>query len=46
MGAGEADAAREQRGARALYRMLADDPQHGAANKALMQSWLDEWRSR
>src|SRR6185436_4793433 len=43
MGAGEADTAREQRGARALYRMLADDPQHGAANKALMQSWLDEW---
>ena len=43
MGCGEADTAREQRGARALFRMLADDPQHGAANKALMQSWLDEW---
>ena len=25
MGAGESDAAREQRGARALFRMLADD---------------------
>ena len=43
MGCGEADTAREQRGARALYRMLADDPQHGDANKALMQSWLQEW---
>jgi propane monooxygenase small subunit len=43
MGCGEADTAREQRGARALFRMLADDPEHGAANKALMQQWLDEW---
>ena len=34
MGAGESDAAREQRGARALFRMLADDEAHGAANKA------------
>ena len=29
MGAGESDAAREQRGARALFRMLADDAAHG-----------------
>jgi propane monooxygenase small subunit len=43
MGAGEADTAREQRGARALYRMLVDDPEHGAANRALLQEWLDEW---
>ena len=43
MGAGESDAAREQRGARALFRMLADDEAHGAANKATMQGWLDEW---
>ena len=43
MGAGESDAAREQRGARALFRMLADDPEHGAANKATMQGWLEEW---
>jgi len=43
MGAGESDAAREQRGARALYRMLADDPAHGAENKATMQGWLNEW---
>ncbi|MEA2169638.1 MAG: propane 2-monooxygenase small subunit [Solirubrobacteraceae bacterium] len=43
MGCGEADAAREQRGARALFRMLADDETHGAENKALMQSWLEKW---
>jgi propane monooxygenase small subunit len=43
MGCGEADTAREQRGARVLFRMLADDAEHGAANKALMQQWLDEW---
>ena len=34
MGAGESDAAREQRGARALFQMLADDAEHGEANKA------------
>jgi propane monooxygenase small subunit len=43
MGCGEADTAREQRGARVLFRMLADDPEHGAANRALMQEWLAEW---
>ena len=43
MGAGESDAAREQRGARALFRMLADDPAHGAENKQTMQGWLDAW---
>ena len=43
MGAGESDAAREQRGARALFRMLADDEEHGEANKATMQGWLEEW---
>jgi propane monooxygenase small subunit len=41
IGAGESDAAREQRGARALFRMLSDDPAHGAENKATMQGWLD-----
>ncbi len=40
MGAGESDAAREQRGARALFRMLADDDEHGAANKEIMEGWL------
>jgi propane monooxygenase small subunit len=43
MGAGESDAAREQRSARALFRMLADDAEHGAANKATMQGWLDKY---
>ena len=43
MGCGESDAARDQRGARALFRMLADDPEHGAANRVLMQEWLQEW---
>ena len=40
MGAGESDAAREQRGARALFQMLADDAEHGAANKEIMEGWL------
>jgi propane monooxygenase small subunit len=40
IGAGESDAAREQRGARALFRMLADDPAHGDENKQTMQGWL------
>jgi propane monooxygenase small subunit len=43
MGAGESDAAREQRGARVLYRMLADDEAHGEANRELMQGWLESW---
>jgi propane monooxygenase small subunit len=43
MGCGEADTAREQRGARVLFRMLADDPTHGAENRAIMQGWLEEW---
>jgi propane 2-monooxygenase small subunit len=43
MGAGESDAAREQRGARALFRMLSDDEAHGAENKETMAGWLNEW---
>jgi propane monooxygenase small subunit len=43
IGTGEADVAREQRGARALFGMLADDEAHGAANKAVMQEWLSQW---
>ncbi|HWM07844.1 MAG TPA: aromatic/alkene monooxygenase hydroxylase subunit beta [Solirubrobacteraceae bacterium] len=43
MGAGESDAARELKGARALFRMLADDETHGAENKQTMQGWLAEW---
>jgi propane monooxygenase small subunit len=43
MGAGESDAARDQRGARALYRMLGDDDVHGKENRELMQGWLAKW---
>ncbi len=43
MGAGESDAAREQRGARALFGMLASDEAHGAQNRATMQEWLSGW---
>src|SRR5215207_1371172 len=43
MGCGESDCAREQRGARALFRMLADDEEHGSANREVMQRWLDAW---
>jgi propane monooxygenase small subunit len=43
MGAGESDAAREQRGARALFRMLASDEDHGTQNGTIMQGWLDKW---
>ena len=46
MGAGESDAAREQRGSRALFRMLADDEAHGAENKQTMEAWLAEWTPR
>src|ERR1700737_5266365 len=43
IGAGEADVARDQRGARRLFRMLVVDPEHGAHNRALMERWLDGW---
>jgi propane monooxygenase small subunit len=46
MGTGEADTAAEQRGARALFRMLVDDAEHGAANRALLQEWLSKWVPR
>jgi propane monooxygenase small subunit len=46
MGTGEADAAREQRGARALFRMLVDDEQHAGHNRQVMQGWLEEWTPR
>jgi propane monooxygenase small subunit len=46
MGAGESDTARELRGARALFTMLAEDEQHGKANRKTMQGWLDEWTPR
>jgi propane monooxygenase small subunit len=46
MGAGESDTARELRGARALFGMLAGDEEHGKANRKTMQRWLDDWTPR
>jgi len=43
IGAGESDAAREQKVARALFRMLTDDGAHGAENKATMGAWLSTY---
>jgi propane monooxygenase small subunit len=43
MGAGESDMARDTRGARRLFGMLAEDETHGAENRATMQGWLDTW---
>jgi propane monooxygenase small subunit len=43
MGTGEADATREQRGARHLFDLLVNDPRHGAANRAQLQDWLTTW---
>ena len=42
-GSAESDTTREQRGARRLFGMLADDEEHGAENKKVMQGWLAEW---
>jgi propane monooxygenase small subunit len=43
IGAGEADVARDQRGARRLFGMLVGDPAHGAENRVILQSWVDAW---
>jgi propane monooxygenase small subunit len=43
IGAGEADVARDQRGARRLYGMLVGDPAHGAENRVILQNWVDAW---
>jgi propane 2-monooxygenase small subunit len=43
MGAGESDAAREQKVARVLFRMLTDDEAHAEENKATMHGWLEEY---
>jgi len=43
VGSGESDVAREQRGARRLYGMLVNDPEHGAENKATLEEWLAAW---
>jgi propane monooxygenase small subunit len=43
IGTGEADVVREQRGARHLFDLLLNDPQHGDENRALLQEWLAKW---
>jgi propane monooxygenase small subunit len=43
MGTGEADAAREQRGARHLFQLLLRDAQHAGENRAVLQEWLAKW---
>ncbi|MCW2951850.1 MAG: putative phenol and propane monooxygenase small subunit [Conexibacter sp.] len=40
---GESDTARDLRGARALFGMLARDLEHGDHNREVMQGWLAEW---
>src|SRR5262245_35535757 len=44
-GAGESDAARDQRGARALFSMLTGDSAHGAENVETLNGWLAAWTS-
>ncbi|HEX4680248.1 MAG TPA: aromatic/alkene monooxygenase hydroxylase subunit beta [Gaiellaceae bacterium] len=43
MGTGEADAAREQRGARRLFDQLLNDPKYAGENRAVTQQWLARW---
>ncbi len=46
IGGGEADAAREQRGARHLFELLVADEQHGEANRDLLAQWTAKWAPR
>lgn len=43
VGAGEADVTRDQSAARRLFSLLAEDPEHGADNRAVMEGWLERW---
>jgi propane monooxygenase small subunit len=43
VGAGENDYNRDLRYTRALFSLLASDPDHGEHNKLVMQGWLDKW---
>jgi len=43
IGAGESDAAREQKVARALFSLLTSDAEHGEANKKVMTIWLETY---
>jgi propane monooxygenase small subunit len=46
IGAGEADAARDQRAARVLFQMLSNDAAHGPDNREIMQGWLETYVPR
>lgn len=46
LGAGESDAAREQRGARHLFELLVADEQHAEHNLATLNGWLATWVPR
>jgi propane monooxygenase small subunit len=43
VGAGENDYNRDLRYSRALVNMVVNDDQHGGANRAVLQGWLDKW---
>jgi propane monooxygenase small subunit len=46
MGIGEADAHRDERGARRLFELLLKDPEYAGENRALAQDWLATWVPR
>jgi propane monooxygenase small subunit len=43
IGAGENDYNRDLRYTRVLFSQLSNDAEHGEANRAVMQAWLDKW---
>ena len=43
LGVGEADAHRDERGARQLFELLLNDPEYGGENRAQLQEWLATW---
>jgi propane monooxygenase small subunit len=46
MGAGESDAERDLRYARALYTSLVEDASYAKPNRALLEEWLSAWVPR
>jgi len=46
MGAGESDAERDLRYARALYTSLVEDASYGKPNRTLLEEWLSAWVPR
>jgi propane 2-monooxygenase small subunit len=46
MGVGEADAHRDERGARRLFELLLNDPLYAGENRAELQRWLTAWTPR